>query len=82
MLKWIKEKWNSFQDWVSSWFPGLKTKAVVVLGALGNLAAVITEYMAGLPSLTQYVTERNLLIANVVLFTMAFWFRGLTNRES
>ena len=80
MLQWFKDKINSFEDWVASILPGLKTKITVALGLVGNMAFVIKVYLAGLP-LGEYATTQNLLIANMILFTLAYWFRGLGDRE-
>jgi hypothetical protein len=84
MLKklWLKinSLWDSFEGWVASILPGLKTKLTVLLGFLGNTAFVLKDYLAGLP-LGSYINVNTLLIANMVLFTLAFWFRGLGDRE-
>lgn len=72
---------NAFQDWVANTLPGWKTKFTVALGAIGNAAFVAKDYLGGLP-LGEYLTTRNLTIANVVLFTLAYWFRGLGERET
>ena len=80
-MNWLSEKWNVFQDWFASMLPGWKTKLTAFLGLLGNAAYVSQDYITGL-NLSQYVTTENLMIANMVLFTMAFWFRGLADREA
>ena len=79
MISYLRTKWNSFETWVASWLPGLKTKITVGLGFLGNTAYVLKDYLSGLP-IGEYVNTTNLLIANMVLFTLAFWFRGLGER--
>ena len=79
MLQWLKDKWTSFEAWTASWFPGLKTKITVALGFLGNTAYVLKDYLSGLP-IGEYINTTNLLIANMVLFTLAYWFRGLGER--
>ena len=80
MFKWLKNKWDAFQDWFAAWFPGFKTKATAILGVLGNIAFMLQEYIKGLP-LEQYFTSKSLLVFNLVLFTLAFWFRSLSDRE-
>lgn len=79
--QWLNAKRNAVQDWFASWLPGFKTRIVTVLGFLGSTAALLQEYITGLP-IAELVTPTNLLIANMVLFTLAFWFRGLANREA
>jgi hypothetical protein len=76
----VNNLWDRFEGWVASILPGLKTKAVVALGFLGNTAFVLKDYLSGLP-LGSYINLNTLLIANMVLFTLAFWFRGLGDRE-
>ena len=76
----IKTWWTQFENWVASWLPGLKTKITVALGFLGNTAYVLKDYISGLP-IGEYFNTTNLLILNMVLFTLAYWFRGLGDRE-
>ena len=75
----IKADWNAFESWVASWMPGLKTKVVSGLGALGSLAAVGQEYITGLP-LSEFMTGTQIAIATAVLFTLTFWLRGISSR--
>jgi len=75
-MSWLKNKWNSFEAWVASWMPGLKTKIVAGLGALGSFAGLAQQYVSGLP-LDKFMTASQVLIVTSVLFTLAFWFRGL-----
>lgn len=78
--EWVKDKWNRFDAWAASMAPGVKTKIVAALGALGNFAYVAQQYVAGLP-LEKFFTATNLLVLNAVLFTLAFWFRGMSERH-
>lgn len=80
MFSWLKDKWNRFQNWVSTWMPGLKTKLATGLGAVGMAAGVAQEYITGLP-LSTFMTATEIAIASAVLFTLSFWFRSLANRE-
>lgn len=77
-FSWVKNMWLKFESWVASFAPGLKTKIVSGLGAAASLAASMQEYMTGLP-LDKFVTGTQLAIAGAVLFTLAFWFRRITN---
>lgn len=63
---------------MASKLPGLKTKIVVALGALGNVSFALQEYVKGLP-LDNIINARNIVILNVVLFTLAFWFRSMAD---
>jgi len=77
---WLKEKWNKFDAWVASWAPGVKTKIVAALGALGNAAYTVQQFVIGIPA-NDIVNARNLVILNLILFTLAFWFRGMGERH-
>lgn len=57
--------------------PGLKTKIVTGLGAVGSLAALLSEYVAGIP-LAQFIGATEALLVTAVLFTLAFWFRSMS----
>ncbi len=76
---WIEDKWAKFEAWVASWMPGLKTKIVSGLGAVGGLAAYLQEYISGLP-LNKFMTGTQIALASAVLFSLTFWFRGLGDR--
>lgn len=76
---WVKAKWNQFEAWVATWAPGVKTRMVAGLGTLGSVAALMQEYISGLP-LDKFISATSITIIGMVLFTMAFWFRGLSNR--
>jgi len=74
-----KWSWNEFNDWCATIAPGVKTKTVTALGALGSGAYALQQYVSGLPP-TTFVTAEKLSIITAVLFTLAFWFRGLGER--
>lgn len=78
-ISWINDKWISFEAWMASWAPGAKTRLVTGLGALGSVAGYAQQYITGLP-VTKFVTAEQITIATAVLFTLAFWFRGLGDR--
>lgn len=77
---WVKETWGKFNDWCATWMPGFKTKLAAGFGAIGSLAAVMQEYITGLP-LDKFMTGTQVAVATAVLFSLAFWFRSLTERE-
>jgi len=81
MWTWLKDKWNRFHNWCASWAPGFKTFLVTALGALGSFGASAQEYLTGVP-LDKFVTAQEALIITTVLFTLAFWFRSLSNRHA
>ena len=76
----IKKTWNKFNGWMASWAPGLKTKLATGLGAVASTAALMQEYITGLP-LDKFITGTQIAVLTTVLFTMSFWFRALANRE-
>lgn len=80
MWSWLKAKWNSFEDWVASCMPGLKTKLVTGLGAVGSAAAMLQQYITGLP-LDKLMTATQVTVVGIVLFTLAFWFRSLADKK-
>jgi len=80
MWTWIKDKWNRFQNWVAGWAPGLKTKIVTFLGAIGSFAAMAQQWVTGIP-LDKFISGTTITIVTMVLFTLAFWFRGLASRS-
>lgn len=79
MLNWIKNAWDSFEAWVHSWFPGFKTYITTGLGVIGSAAAVLQQYVTGLP-ITHYITAETMAIASAALFTLSFWFKGMGDR--
>lgn len=77
---WIKDKYHKFNDWCATWMPGFKTYLAAGLGAIGSGAAVLQEYITGLP-LDKFMTGTQIAFATAILFSLAFWFRALANRE-
>lgn len=75
----LKSTWAKFEAWVASWMPGFKTHLVSGLGAIGSGAGLLQEYISGLP-LDHLMTASQILFLTGVLFTLAFWFHGLTER--
>lgn len=80
MIKWIKDKYNRFNNWCATWMPGFKTYIVTGLGAVGSAAGILQEYVTGLP-LDKFMTATQISVATVALFSLAFWARTLSNRE-
>lgn len=80
MFTWIKTQYTRFNNWMASWAPGFKTRVATGLGAVGSGAAIAQEYITGMP-VNKFVTTEQLGIVTLVLFTLAFWFRGLANRN-
>lgn len=79
-MNYIKNKRDQFETWVASWLPGLKVRITAALGVIGGAAAIFQEYITGLP-LEQLVTPTKLAIANIVLFSLAYWFKRLSEKE-
>lgn len=75
----IKDTWNKFEAWVHSWMPGFKTLITTGLGAVASGAAVLQQYIGGLP-LNTFMTATQVAILSAVLFTLAFWFKGMGDR--
>lgn len=76
---WIENAWNNFEYYVAAVAPEFKTKIIAFLGAIGNGAALMQGYLSGLP-MGAYVTAENVIIANIVLFTLSYWLRGIGDR--
>lgn len=75
----FKQYWQRFETWVYSWFPGYKTKAMAALGTLGSLAALLQQFVTGLP-ITQKISADTMLIVSSVLFTLSYWFKDMGSR--
>ena len=80
MVKWVKDKWTRFNDWLASKMPGLKTKIITAVGAVGMAAGVLQEFLTGLP-LSVFLSATQIAIISGVLFALGFWARLLANRE-
>src|SRR5260221_12997439 len=75
----IESGWNKFESWVARITSGFKTRLATALGALGSVGAMGQEYVSQMP-LTKFITAEQVAAASLVLFTLAFWFRGLGDR--
>ena len=69
-----------FQLRVAKVLPGLKTRITTALGAIGSGSAVLLEYVKGAP-LDQLISAKQLAVLGFVLFSLAYWFRSLSNNE-
>jgi len=76
----LRRRLSDIETKAAGVLPGLKTKLTVAAGAIGSTAALIQQYVSGLP-LDKIISVDKLLIVNVVLFTLAFWFRQLTDKN-
>lgn len=79
IYKWFKTKWLAFERFLDRLAPKIKTKLVAFLGMVGSTAAVVQEYITGLPTSTM-ITAEKISIATAVLFTLSFWFRNMGDR--
>ncbi len=75
----IETAWTTFESWVARVTPGIKTKLATGLGALGSVGAMGQQYITQMP-LTKFITAEQIAAASLVLFTLAFWFRGIGDR--
>lgn len=75
--KYIKRPFTDMYEWVASRLPGWKTKIVTALGALGMTAALLQEYISGIP-LGEFITSAHLAMVNAGLFTLAFIARTMS----
>ncbi len=77
----IKTDWGKFEAWVAGWWPGAKTKIVSGLGAIGMAAASMQDYISGLTGMpSNVVSGTQIAVTSLVLFTLAFWLRGIGDR--
>lgn len=76
---WIKEKYAAFEAFLVRTAPGVKTKIVVGLGAIGNGAAALQGYITGIPT-NKFVTGEQIAIGTFILFTLAYWFKDMGTR--
>jgi len=79
MWQWIKDEWMSFETWVHSWFPGLKTRITSALGAVGSAAIVLQQFVTGLP-VTKWISAELLQGVTLALFCLSFWFSNMGAR--
>jgi hypothetical protein len=73
----IKRPFVAIHEWLKERMPGLKTKLVAAAGAISSAAALMQEYITGIP-LAQLLGVTEALIVSTVLFTLAFWFRAMS----
>lgn len=81
MFKYINTKREDFNAWVATWLPGMKTKIVASLGAVGMFSSYMQEYISGLP-LDQFVSSKTVALISGGMFTLAYWFKSLGNSPS
>lgn len=79
MFNYLKDKWNKFECWVHTWFPGIKTKAVLLMGTVGQGAALLQEFFSGLPT-ADFISTKTLSLISLALFVLAFWFKNMGER--
>jgi len=75
----ISKAWSTFEGWVAKITPGIKTELVALLGGIGNLAAAGQEYITNVPT-NKFITGEQIMLANFVFFTLAFWLRNISSR--
>lgn len=75
---WMKNTWVKFNTWLAQFMPGWKTQIINTIGIVGAGAATLQEYVTQLP-LDKFVTANQIAITGIVLMTLAFWARHLTN---
>lgn len=73
----IKKPFIRFNEWLKGKMPGLKTKVLTAIGAIGMAAGVLQEFVSGLP-LSAFLTATHVAIVSAVLFALSFWARMLT----
>lgn len=73
---------HRFNQQASDVLPGWKTRLTVALGSVGNLAFLAQGYLSGLPLDKLSINPLHLVVANVVLFTLAYWFRSLSDNHA
>lgn len=88
MIKWVNKQldswrkiWARFESWVHSWAPGVKTKLVAGIGALGGVVLELQEFVSGLP-IEQIITGKNLVFFTTGMFVLCFWFKRLSDKYS
>lgn len=73
--------WKSLEGVVASVYPKAKTEFVAFLGIVGDLAYMGQDYLTQLTGLnSNVITGSKVVIANIVLFSLAFWLRGIGDR--
>jgi hypothetical protein len=72
----VKRPFIQFHEWIKSIAPGVKTKTILFLGWVGSTAALMQEFVSGLP-LSQIVGVTEAVIISAVLFSIAFWTNSM-----
>lgn len=75
--EYIKRPFVATHAWLKERMPGLKTKLITAIGAVGSAAALLQEYLTGVP-LAHLLGVTEALIVSTILFTLAFWARTLS----
>lgn len=75
----IKNGWAWFEAKVAAVTPGIKTKLISALGFVGSSAAMMQQYLTGIPT-NKFVTGEQMAIIGVVLFTLVFWLKDIGTR--
>lgn len=80
----MKRQWDKFETWAATIAPGVKTHTAAGLAFVGNTAFFVKDYVEQLPveAVTKYITADTLVIANMILISLIFWFRRLANKEA
>lgn len=76
---WLKNKWLAFELWFNSKIPGLKIKIVNGLTAIGTIATALAAYMQQVP-LERVISADKLAIALVVVTSLSFWLRNISDK--
>lgn len=76
---WIKNKWLMFEAWFNSKIPGIKSYIVNGLTLLATVSTAAAAYMQQVP-LEKIISADKLAIALVVVTSLSFWLRGISNR--
>lgn len=81
---WLNNERHKFNDWVASKIPGWKTNITAAIAFVGNAAFAFQSYIQEIPVefIQKYVTGDTLVIFNLVLLSLIFWFRTLGNRNT
>lgn len=81
MIKWIKDKWNKFNNWVAKWAPGFKTQLILGIGIVGEATAALQQFITDVP-MDKFVSGTSWTIFTVVIMALAFWARQIGKRVS
>lgn len=79
---WIAKQWDKFEHWVASIAPGVKTKLTAATAFVGNTAFLFKDYIDQLPmeAFTKYLTADVILGMNLILLTLIYWFKRLSDK--